>query len=421
MITFDMDHAKWMADSFSAACGLSVHILDAGGQSLYDCRGGSCEFCHSSDLVAQAGTGCDETHRRSAIEAERFGGRYIYFCKMGFLWCSAPILIGSQLAGSLAVGPVLSTEPEDYLDGLAALVPPGGTERLRALLDQVPFRSAGDITPISGLLVAVACYVGDSSRELLCNDSDQLQQQHIGQELQRLKLDDAPATYPLTKENELVSAITQGDQPTARRLLNELLGHILFASGGAFPVMMTRSMELVSVLSRAACAGGGDPDQVLSLNHTFFLEMTSLHTTSDLVRWLDRAVSRYAEMVFSLSSAKHRELLYRAVAYLKQAYPEKITLADAARYVGFSPAYLSRIFSQEMGETFFGYLTRLRVEQAARLLLGTKMPVGEVCSAVGFEDQSYFIKVFRRQMGATPGQYRKKQGRLDQNQERGLP
>lgn len=420
MITFDMEHAKWMADSFSASCGLDVQVLDAGGQSLYGCGGGGCGFCRGAMLPAEAGEACYEGHRRAAVEAERFGGRYIYLCRMGFLWCSAPILIGCQLAGSLVVGPVLTMEPEDYLDSMAATVPPDGTERFRALLEQVPRRSAGEITPISGLLVAVACYVGDSSRELLCNSSDELQQRHIGQELQRLKLDGASAAYPLAKENELVSAITQGDQPTARRLLNELLGHILFSSGGAFPIMMTRSVELVSVLSRAACAGGGDPDQVLSLNHMFLLEITALHTTSDLVRWLDRAVSRYAKMVFSLSGAKHRELLYRAVAYLKQAYSEKITLADAARYVGFSPAYLSRVFSQEMGETFLGYLVRLRVEQAARLLLGTRMSVGEVCSAVGFEDHSYFIKVFRRQMGATPGQYRKKQGRLDPEQERGL-
>ena len=54
------------------------------------------------------------------------------------------------------------------------------------------------------------------------------------------------------------------------------------------------------------------------------------------------------------------------------------------------------------------------------LLSDPKQSVGDVCVAVGFEDQSYFIKVFRKYTGVTPGKFRKQQGRIDSKKERGF-
>ena len=184
--------------------------------------------------------------------------------------------------------------------------------------------------------------------------------------------------------------------------------------------MRARSLELMALLSRAAADGGADLEQVLALNQRFLRESDYLRSTDELTVWLTRVIERYAALVFDLVDVKHKDIIYKAINYMKRNFTGKLTLEDTARHVGFSPTYFSKVFKEEMGATFNNYLGNLRVERSKMLLLAGKLSVGEVCTAVGFEDQSYFIKVFRRYTGVTPGKYRKQQGRLDSKKEYGF-
>ena len=71
-----------------------------------------------------------------------------------------------------------------------------------------------------------------------------------------------------------------------------------------------------------------------------------------------------------------------------------------------------------MNLSFSAYINRLRVEQAQKLLLNTSLPIVEIAGLVGFEEQSYFSKVFKSITHLSPGQYRKRSGRFESdNQE----
>ena len=74
-----------------------------------------------------------------------------------------------------------------------------------------------------------------------------------------------------------------------------------------------------------------------------------------------------------------------------------------------SPAYLSRIFKQETGVTFNEYLNRVPlVNKAKELLRRRELRMTDISLAVGYEDQSYFTKVFKRVAGMLPREYREK-------------
>jgi len=78
-----------------------------------------------------------------------------------------------------------------------------------------------------------------------------------------------------------------------------------------------------------------------------------------------------------------------------------------AREAGVSPKYLCRIFSQLTGKSPVEYLNEYRVERACALLSDTDLPILDIGLSCGFNDQSYFIKTFKRYKGKTPGGYRK--------------
>lgn len=94
--------------------------------------------------------------------------------------------------------------------------------------------------------------------------------------------------------------------------------------------------------------------------------------------------------------------------YLYDHYDEPITLQYLADRFGFSYNYLSTYFSTQSKETFIECLNRIRIEKACSLLNQPGSVISEVGSAVGYSDHSYFCKVFKKQTGMTPSEYKKR-------------
>jgi len=68
-----------------------------------------------------------------------------------------------------------------------------------------------------------------------------------------------------------------------------------------------------------------------------------------------------------------------------------------------------------MGISFSSYVNKARIEHAQRLLLDTSLPIIEIAALVGFEEQSYFSKVFKEKTNLSPGKYRKQAGHFPVN------
>ena len=113
---------------------------------------------------------------------------------------------------------------------------------------------------------------------------------------------------------------------------------------------------------------------------------------------------RFSDRV--VEGRRHTEQLKRVIGYIESNYREEITLADLAAAAGLSDKYLCRIFSQITGKSPMEYLNEYRVDRACMLLSDTDSQLLDVAYSCGFNDQSYFIKIFKRYKGVTPGKYR---------------
>jgi two-component system response regulator YesN len=96
----------------------------------------------------------------------------------------------------------------------------------------------------------------------------------------------------------------------------------------------------------------------------------------------------------------------RAIAVLRSRLADDLSLTDVASAVSCSPFHLSRLFRQHAGDTFVRVFTRLRIDAAKALLRSGEYSVKEAGSLVGFNDQAYFARVFRKTEGVTPSEFR---------------
>ena len=407
---FNFTLAQECAKAFSAVAGVGCTISDTEGTVLgefgYGCQ--SCELCGA---LHSEKTDCVQSQNYGMTEAERFGGKYIYYCPKGLTCFVSPILGEVKSAAKITVGPFLMVDKQDYVDcELKELFHTASKEleRAEAVLEKIPYVPTEKVNQLSNLLFMAVGFMNNVSREnrlLSTQSSDRIQGQ-ITTYLMQLKKEETPPAYPIETEKQLLQSITKGDREKAHKLLNELEGHILFATGRNFKLVCSQMYELLVLMSRAAINAGANAEQILQQSRRFGEKIASFHNIEELCLWLSDVTNELMDSIFKYAGARHANAMHLCTQYIDAHYFEKITLEDLARKVYLSTPYLSLIFKQEIGTTFNQYLNQVRIAKSKALLRCEGLRVTDISIAVGFEDQSYFTKVFKRITGVTPNQYR---------------
>lgn len=413
---FDLKLARECADAYSSSTGLGCTVSDTKGNALHSV-GNSCTACTLCDIARRDRTGCIQAHAYGMTEAERFGGKYIYFCPMGLTCFVSPILGNTGSAAKITVGPLLMVELDDYIAfelEQSLDLAPAEIDRLLPTLRQIPHVPTAKVSSLSNLLFMAVGFLNNVSQtnRMLDSQSSELIQGQISEYILELKQGESLPDYPLETEREMLAAIARSDKPTAGRLLNELLGHILFASGGDFPRIKSRIYELLVLISRAAVDTGASPERCFRLTHDFFTATRDVHNVDDLSFRLATVMNQLIDSMFAFRDVKNADVMHKALQYMHQHYAHRITLDEVAGKVHLSPSYFSKVFKKETGQNFNAYLNGLRIEHSKKLLLYKDVRLVSIASMVGFEDQSYFTKVFKRTTGISPHQYRKSGGNL---------
>jgi AraC-like DNA-binding protein len=118
---------------------------------------------------------------------------------------------------------------------------------------------------------------------------------------------------------------------------------------------------------------------------------------------------------WAISGGSSRKTLYEspkdrftpAINFMANNLHRKICREQLAAMVHVNPSYFDRIFVESYGIAPIQMLRKMRLQQARQLLENTDKSLSEIAVACGFEDISYFCRIFRRQLDQTPGQYRK--------------
>ncbi|WP_378954839.1 response regulator [Pelosinus sp. sgz500959] len=218
-------------------------------------------------------------------------------------------------------------------------------------------------------------------------------------------LSKGPFNYPFHYERAVLDKVRSGDRKQARKALRELLNEI-FESKASMETVKACVLELLVVLSRAAVEGGANLDQLTLLNFKGISGLNSCHSKEQVEQWMLDSLDSFMDNMLKNRSSINVRVINKACDYITENCHRNISLEEVAQTVHLSHFYFSRLFKQEKGYNFVDFITKVRVDRAKVMLQDPDYTVVQIATEVGYQDASYFCRVFRHATNMTPKQYR---------------
>ena len=405
------EHLEDVLDNLQKFTGLTIQLIDGSGE-LAMTFGALPDYCSRlNNQGVFSADGCFDFHCKAGQHAYALGEAYIFSCHANLNSIAFPLINDDELIGYIIIGPFLMDKPDctlvssfaeslgisptrslelyDDLSGLQ-IIEPQQVNRLRKLLEHL----------LSSFLPSERAILQQKQKKML-------QQAQINENIQAFKGQASPTDLKFfyKKEKELLVKVKTGNIPQAKALLNELIGYALFSEGGALELVKPRAVELVSLLSRVAMDGGAEPDRIYDLSSSYISGIYRDSSIIDICITLQEVVENFMDAAF-YEKDKGNPYIRKALRFMYDNYGEHLELSQTADFVGLSPNYFSSLFHDTVGVSFKEYLNSIRVEASKQLLMSTEYDMADIAAAMGFPDQSYYCKVFKKITGMSPGKFR---------------
>lgn len=408
-----MKNLQFYLDTYSSVTGLYTFAINDVGDIVAS-TGESPQFCIEFDDITKEKSPCKQAHLWAGLQSEILGDVYIYYCPSGLMHWTAPVLVNGKMEYALVSGMVQMNIADEYMiENLAKAngIPEDKTEILRETLNDIKVVEPQKVRSLADMLSIIAHNLSTGEEHELNERKRYYHEQRIiGENIQDIKdshKESIDVKYPMEIERELVNKVKRGDKKGAKALLNKILGYIFFQYAGNLELMIARGLELLVIISRASIEGGANPDSVFELTNFYLAEIPKVYSVNRLSFLIINVLDQFTDSVFPVESPENAMVIKSAIVYINEHFSENITLGSVANSVFLSHAYFSRLFKSETGMTFSEYLNYVRVEESKKYLFDLEYNISEIATMVGFSDQSYYTKVFKKREGISPGQYRR--------------
>jgi two-component system response regulator YesN len=172
--------------------------------------------------------------------------------------------------------------------------------------------------------------------------------------------------------------------------------------------MLEAFFMIFSSFSNLAHKNGRMLEDVIGEHFGKLMDRSSIRTIQQLREWTFHTLQKFQALVSSEVRDIRQEVVRRVQVYIQEHISEDLSLHAIAEHVSLHPVYLSKIYKLETSENLSDYSFTLRMEKAIYLLKESNCKVYEIGSQLGYQNPAYFIKVFKKQYGKTPQEFREK-------------
>lgn len=210
----------------------------------------------------------------------------------------------------------------------------------------------------------------------------------------------------LQEKEVATNSISFSDSLDESDLAKSLLNYI---SNGMVPKAILQKLHLdwTQQIGIYLDQNGISAHKLFQNTHHDFLFQRKFHSIESFEEYFNYYWSHARNFVTDAENQKNS--IQRIIEYIDHHYKEDLSRTTLADMVYLSADHLARVFKKETGETLVKYITDKRINAAKEMLSDTKTPISQVASEVGYDNYSYFTKIFKEKTGVSPGDYRKHQ------------
>ncbi|MEX1031085.1 MAG: AraC family transcriptional regulator [Paenibacillaceae bacterium] len=228
---------------------------------------------------------------------------------------------------------------------------------------------------------------------------------------QLLNMDDAAVhaasneeRYPFVIEMDVIQALRNGKQLEAEGLIGRFLEEVLSHHGTEVHVQMSM-LQLLGSIQHMILQSGVSTFRLYQ-GANMFDRLSQIREPGKMLSWMkERIIIPFLLERDARASMQLKQMVERTIEYIQANYMKNISLENCADLVGTNSYTLSKLFKHIVGVNFIDYITELRLDKAKELLRESDFKINDIAEEVGYQ-QRYFNRIFKKQVGVTPSQYR---------------
>ena len=405
--------------AFTEFTTIPLRLIDSEGKTLWKSdffrpKSNFCSVLQSNGFPTRS---CQRAHKEAARESLRWGEAIISKCCYFTMQITAPVMEGGRLVGNLVASPFLLIDPSELQPEELIFLNRSKLKRrenIKKALSSVPVVKDEEAGQAAHHLFLLADRLSDPDLSGLVKvrEAQELQGK-IADQIRDLKnLDRDFTPHSLSKlfyeqEREIITKIRLGDRSGAKEILFQLLAIILIQYLENFELLKISILELLIILSRVAVEAGAKIEEMLGMRYGFVTELSEIKDQEGLCLWIVKILEKMMDGIYQTRHTKNYQRLKKALDFIETHYGEPLTVDRVAKEVYLSSSRLSHIIKSELGITLGDYISKVRIEKAEALLKDRELSISQIALEVGFPDQSYFTKVFKKVEKCTPKAFSK--------------
>ncbi|OBZ09360.1 helix-turn-helix domain-containing protein [Bacillus sp. FJAT-26390] len=321
----------------------------------------------------------------------------------------------SQHAGYVVFGPSAYADiPAEAITGMLNdyAVPIDQKEAARAYYKALPIISGLKLLHASVLLYYLLYGKELATLDIFHHRSllSQAEQERFGRHVDRNLSDQRETTalhHDFELEKQLFQYMKEGRTEMLQRLATidpQNLG--ILSRKSYLRSQKNITIAGITLATRAAMEGGLHSEIAYTMSDLYIQHLEELTDIQSVVKLRTEAMLGFAERVRHSRAGQFSKVVMECQQYIFNHIYENISVAALAGKVRLNANYLSQLFKKEVGIPIHSYIMREKVEEAKRLLTASELTLSEIWARLNFYDQSHFTKIFKKQIGVTPKQYR---------------
>ncbi|OXM83818.1 response regulator transcription factor [Paenibacillus rigui] len=219
--------------------------------------------------------------------------------------------------------------------------------------------------------------------------------------------DDYKPVIQAKEETAVLEALRQNDTQGLKSLLQSIINGMLT---GKYPLPDYMKLRCKVMVTKWL-----DEVELLRQNHDTYKELmqgveTAIEqagTMAELIGSIEELLLAMMQMAETIKLHRKDEMIYQYLAYIDDHYMEDLSLEKIAGHFELSPNYFSQYFRSRLDINFTKYVTQVKLNKAKQLLENQSDKIYAIAAQIGYQEVKYFNRVFKKEFGMTPEEYRR--------------